>query len=279
MNFKKFNGTTWEPVLHKIYGSGTDSLTAFPAVIQASGEPLTDYTIYGNTVQDGTPSPQNPVDVVGVGELETSGEHAGQYKIPILSANTTTHVYLGEVQTMRKIKKLVLDGTETWYLYSAGVVYQFYTQGKRIGGVALSSAYSTIAPYGMTASNRNGNYGCYTVTSGDEIALQMYGAKDDFPSQTEWKSYLATQYANGTPVIVWYVLAEPETGIVNEPLMKIGDYADTVSYAQAGVTIPTYDGDNTIIFGTSVQPSAMSATFKGWHPVQGAKQYDGSEWR
>ena len=78
---------------------------------------------------------------------------------------------------------------------------------------------------------------------------------------------------------IWYVLAKPETGIVNEPLHKIGDYADTISLEQAGVAIPTSDGDNTISFGTTVQPSGMSATFKGWHAVQGAKQYDGSEWR
>lgn len=67
MNFKRFNGSTWETVRHKIYGSGTDSLTAFPAMIQAAGEPLTDYTIYGNTLQNGTPTPEAPVDVVGCG--------------------------------------------------------------------------------------------------------------------------------------------------------------------------------------------------------------------
>jgi hypothetical protein len=101
----------------------------------------------------------------------------------------------------------------------------------------------------------------------------------DFTDVTDFKSFLAAQYANGTPVTVWYVLAEPETAVVNEPLHKIGIYEDTITMAQAGVTIPTFDGDNTISFGTSVQPSGMSATFKGWHPVQGAKQYDGNDWR
>ena len=46
--------------------------TALPFIpygfkLQASGEPLTDYTISGNTVQDGTPTPEAPVDVVGCG--------------------------------------------------------------------------------------------------------------------------------------------------------------------------------------------------------------------
>lgn len=37
-------------------------------------------------------------------------EPYGQYKIPILSNSTTTPIYLGEVQSTRRIKKLVLTG-------------------------------------------------------------------------------------------------------------------------------------------------------------------------
>ena len=71
------------------------------------------------------------------------------------------------------------------------------------------------------------------------------------------KEYLAAQYAAGTPVTVWYVLAKPETAIVNEPIMKIGDYADTVSFAQAGVTIPTVNGENVLDVPTTVPPSEV----------------------
>lgn len=76
-----------------------------------------------------------------------------------------------------------------------------------------------------------------------------------------WIAYLQQQYTAGTPVTVWYVLAEPETGIVNEPLMKIGDYADTISSAQAGVTIPTVNGENVLDVPTEVPPSEV--TIKG----------------
>ena len=135
MNFKKFNGSTWETVRHKRYGSGTESLTAFPAVIQASGDPLTDYTIYGNTG--------------GVGDLD-----GDRYVIPVTSGGVTTNLY-------------------------------------------------TDSPLGLT---------------------------------------------------------------------------DTLTYTDTGIAIPTFDGDNTITFGTSVQPSGMSATFKGWHAVDAPKAYDGNDW-
>ena len=199
------------------------------------------------------------------------------YKIPVVtSADGTepiiTPIYLGEVETTRKIKKLVLTGEETWFLYSSNNVHQFYTQDMAIGGVASSSAYSTIAPYGMTANNRNGNYGCYTVTKGDEIAFQMYGSKADFPAQTEWKTYLAAQYAAGTPVTVWYVLATPEIGIVNEPLMKIGNYADEVS----NISIPTITGKNIVDVETVLKPSEVSFNYAGWHTAVVHKRINGA---
>lgn len=136
MQFKKFNGTTWETMQHKIYGSGAEQLASFPAKIQAAGEPLTDYTIYGNTG--------------GVGDFD-----GNRYVIPVTSGGVTTNLY-------------------------------------------------TNSPLGLT---------------------------------------------------------------------------DTLTYTDTGIALPTFDGDNAITFGTTIQPSGMSATFKGWHPVQGAKQYDGSEWR
>ena len=39
--------------------------------------------IIGNTVQDGTPTPENPVEIQSVGELVTEGEYTGKYKIPV----------------------------------------------------------------------------------------------------------------------------------------------------------------------------------------------------
>ena len=273
MDFKKRVNGSWTDTPNYIMGTSTDTITTLPANIYTN-----DTTMFvglkGNMEQSGTPTPNSPIMPQETGDLETTGEKAGQYKIPISSANTTTSIYLGEVETTRKIKKLVLTGDEAWYLYSSGVVHQFYTQGNRIGGVANSSVYSTIAPYGMTANNRNKKYGCYTVTNGDEIAFQMYGSKDDFPTQTEWKAYLAAQYAAGTPVIIWYVLATPTTGIVNEPLRKIGDYADTVS----GITIPTITGANTIDVDTTLKPSEVSVNYKGWHPVSALHKFNGSSW-
>lgn len=377
MNFKRFNGSTWETVQHKIYGSGTDSLTAFPAVIQASGEPLTDYLISGNAVQDGTPSPESPVDVVGCGvrtenlldestASDVDATHinynknspiiltAGQtytfscdtacdglyirsatddsnlasknesatltytpqvnvgvyvrvwnrngianlipmlnlgstalpyepygYKLSLTVNGTEYPIYLGQVETTRRIRKYEFTGEENGTIYSTGTSrkgIEITGISGVIGGtadVAILAICTHYNPDRRTNLYRNTYNGISNAYQNDKVIFY------DASCQTveAFRQFCAQQYAAGTPVTVWYVLAEPETGIVNESLMKIGDYADTITMTQAGEIIPTLDGDNTITFGTTVQPSAMSATFKGWHPVQEAKVYDGEEWR
>lgn len=88
-----------------------------------------------------------------------------------------------------------------------------------------------------------------------ELSPDGYETKEE--ALADFKAYLAAQYAAGTPVTVWYVLATPETAVVNEPLMKIGEYADSMSRTQTGIDIPTVVGQNTLDVLTTVKPSSM----------------------
>ena len=169
------------------------------------------------------------------------------YKIPISSANTTTPVYLGEVQTTRKIRKLVLDGTENWYEGTPNYYIFINVQGSG-EGIPNSDALCTHAENGVVVNN-NGT--------------ALFFKKSVFvqSSLADFKTYLQQQYANGTPVTVWYILAESETGIVNEPLMKVSNYADSIS----GISIPTTAGADTLSVDTTLQPSEVTANYHGWH--------------
>lgn len=175
------------------------------------------------------------------------------YKIQISCAGQTTTVYLGEVPTVRRIKKLVLDGTEEWQTY--GQVSNTYrvsiNDAQSIGNPALCSHFENT-PISTISSGK------FTVGS-----TWIYIRYADATDVTDFKAYLAQQYANGTPVTIWYVLANEQTGIVNEPLAKIGDYADELHSEDAGVTIPTVKGSNTLTVETDLQPSEMSITYKG----------------
>ena len=184
------------------------------------------------------------------------------YKIPISSGGVTTNIYLGSTQTVRAIKKYVITGDENWTSAGGGAFY------------ALSiSPYMTDRNDLMCSHFFVGNY------SGALVIGQLRGGGT--PSNTilfnydngaigvdGFKSWLAAQYANGTPVTLWYVLATPETGTVNEPLMKIGDYADALSNA---ASIPTTSGLNTIDVATTLKPSEMSITYDGYKLCKGQR--------
>ena len=219
-----------------------------PLSFTAKGKPLTAWSINGNTVQNGTPTPDNPIMPQGTGDLETVGTKAGQYKIPISSANTTTPIYLGEVETTRKIKKLVLDSAENWKEGTSNY-YIFINVSGKGNCIPNSTALSTHTEKGVVANN-NGT------------ALFFKKSVFIHSSLADFKTYLAQQYAAGTPVTVWYVLATEETAVVNEPLMKIGDYADTLSMEQAGVQIPTINGTTVIDVDTAVKPESMTIKYR-----------------
>lgn len=183
------------------------------------------------------------------------------YKIPISSANTTTPVYLGEVETTRKVYKYTFTGQEEWARPASNIF--------RIGisGYLRQSDYTPICTHykgqsAVSATSELGDYSCAFLVSSSGNNY-FYICDLNYDAYTDFKSYLATQYAAGTPVTVWYVLAAPETVTINEPLMKIGDYADTLSKEQAGVDIPTNNGSTTVDVNTTVKPSEVYIKYMG----------------
>jgi hypothetical protein len=63
---KKYNGSTWEHSLRKL-ATATDTFTTLPVDVYADGNNAT-VGISGNTVQNGTPTPDNPIMPQGCGE-------------------------------------------------------------------------------------------------------------------------------------------------------------------------------------------------------------------
>lgn len=176
------------------------------------------------------------------------------YKIPISSGQQTTNIYLGSTQTTRQIKKFVLTGNDggTWIRNEAITSGNaFLNRDIFIGYKAnVLSGYCTHYPNATAITDTVG------VFFGNNINF-ITAFSEGLDTVDKWYNYLRQQYAAGTPVTVWYVLATPETATVNEPLMKIGDYADTVSYEQAGVQIPTLHGNTVIDVETTPKPSQM----------------------
>lgn len=228
-----------------------------PITFIADGSPLTAWNMLGNGQQTGTPTPYNPITPDFVGTLD-----GADWTIPIICAEHTETVNLGAVQTVRKIRKLVLTGTET---ISGEIDYNrffFSIMDMRGEGVRLTKLYCTHyqnisdgRPLGSVPDNS-------IYTGGGADIQKVFIKTTDYTTVANFKSYLVAQYDAGTPVVLWYVLAEPTTGIVNEPLAKIGDYADELHSEDAAVTIPTVKGSNTFTVDTTLQPSEITITGK-----------------
>ena len=94
----------------------------------------------------------------------------------------------------------------------------------------------------------------------------------NYSSLDDYKSYVATQYSSGNPICVWYVLETPQTNIIlNEPIRKIGDYADTVTAAN----VPTTGTAEQFDVQTTLKPSEVSLTYHGWHEHEDTKYTQG----
>lgn len=224
------------------------------------GLPVKVKSLLGNAVQNGTPTPDAPITPEFVGTLD-----GADWKILITNTGQTTNVYLGQVQTVRRIKKLVLTGEETGWSEN--------TSGTNTFRGALTLQYEN-----MTGADGFCSHNIYKISgiSVDEEACSCcHGAlyfrisKTIASNVAAFKQWLSQQYAAGTPVTVWYVLTTPETGIVNEPLVKIGDYADELNNTVATLPeIPTTSGQNTLTVDTTLAPSSLTIKghIKEWQP-------------
>ena len=117
--------------------------------------------------------------------------------------------YLADDGIHHKKKQIVLDGTEKWTLTARDNYYAFWVLNTDVYG-ALEKAHKKICTHFKYSSNG------YTSANLNSLCENTYNRamflfKIDFCTTVEeWKSWLAQQKANGTPVIVEYELAEEE---------------------------------------------------------------------
>lgn len=345
----------WNEVMYRQYGFN-ETLSPIPSTVFSQGDGIDSSTVYGNTVQDGTPAPDAPVSVNGVGDrtgnlfddrniitIANLGDRygvilpTGTYSIynetdnivyygtidfqsrhiaceahstatvtlytdpnttcgflmalnaasqggvtivsgstppssyepygcilPIKVDNTTITVPLNTTQSIRYIQKLVLTGDESYTINTVSGHTRF---GLNRGVYATADhTIGFCTHYQYTYQNLN------NVVYHDSTANSIYIFDDRYTSTDTFKQYLQQQYASGTPVTVYYVLATPQTSIVNEPLMKIGNYVDSVSYTS---NIPTTSGQNEIDVDTQIKPSKIDITYNAFRR---AKSYKNNRW-
>lgn len=212
----------------------------------------------------GGQTPLSETTMLNIGSTTLPYEPYG-IKIPILSGSTTTNVYLGEVQSVRHIRKYEFTGQESgWGKTSTGRMRCALPNSPLKGEVCFCSHY--VGTNTNQISSINDGECTISVSAYDFV---VYDA--DYTTYEDYVTWVAQQYANGTPVCIWYVLATETTGIVNEPIRKIGDYSDSVT-----ASIPVIVGSDTVDIDTSLKPSAVSAPSLSWGSGEDHKYSSGS---
>lgn len=165
------------------------------------------------------------------------------YIVPGTSAPATYSPYIGSTTTLilletvygGEVDAVTGEGQETWALLTLTGEEQshiyttlFYLDLNALGAYNLTTGVCSHYSY-TTYGN-----GAIGVTSGDNNAAVVYSPHGAYEISeaglAAWKSYLAAQYAAGTPVQVAYKLASPASFL-----------------ATGGGTIPTVKGTNTLL--------------------------------
>jgi hypothetical protein len=147
-----------------------------------------------------------PYIVPGTTAPTTYAPYTGQ-----TAALTLPHtIYGGEVDAVtgegHKTWELVtLDGTERWMRQDHAT--SNYSCSIKPAANSITNCLCSMLPWKMYAYSSNGNEGYFAFESSGERV--HFCATETWETVDAWKSYLAAQYAAGTPVQIAYKLAEP----------------------------------------------------------------------
>lgn len=169
----------------------------------------------------------------------------GDYVDSVVSSGTATY----------NIQKLVLTGNEDWSLLGRDTGRTVFSTALTEGSTVCMCTHIEYKATYTTELNRivipNAKNALY-------ISIDDTVISGGTPTATDFKTWLASQYAAGTPVTVYYVLATAATESVTAP------------------TIPTTGGTATIDVDTTVKPSELDLTYHGWHSHEPLKRENGS---
>lgn len=250
-----------------------------PLQIDGIGKSLKNYTIYGNTIQNGTPTPDNPVEVQAVGDRT---ENLFDYDSQIKSLATKGYYINADGEEVYNTAWYITDyikiygdtisfnnvsGTKPAVcLYDENFVF--------IKGEAFSNRHS------LTVETSGASHVRFSFIAADSNIMLNLGTEPLPYEPYGYKIPITTESEGGTESIT-------TTVYLDKPLYKSGDYADFVEYSTQTTTrycgvddsgvfllespvtesvtlpkIPTLDGTTVIDVETTVKPSKMDIKYK-----------------
>ena len=262
----KLYSTYLDAICDKVAESRVIELSGIPPLsFTAKGKPLTAWSITGNTVQNGTPTPDNPVEVQGVGDYDSE---TGLYRIPVVTRGKNLF-NCNDEPTLSKLTKM--------YTISNLDINKYYTCStsfEKIPGVELASLYFAG---GNSTSNgvwkntpktfkpdANGQINVYVRH------IASYGAPAIFDKVISGEiTIMVEEGSTATPYEPYH---EPITTPIYLPAPL---YSGEVMRSDGTITrsdgttetftapqIPTLNGTTVIDVDTAVKPESMTIKYK-----------------
>lgn len=152
------------------------------------GWTMIDEIIVGTVTQNGTPTPSNPI-------YPTFYENNGMVLRAVGNVADLYNVATGIIT--RRIGVRALDGTEPFLIHSPTSTFHW-----DIGPSGIVESATILCTHYVSATS-----GDLTIQGGNSWRVQIRDS--NFETYADFKQFLADQYANGTPVTIYYPLAEP----------------------------------------------------------------------
>ena len=226
-----------------------------PLVLQgAIANSLQYVKAFGGTEQNGTPTPDTPMDIVcnnGVLKVNSQGQIYTDGTVETIkdSLNNTATVEMllkvGDYQDVqeilsgavtRKIGVKVLDGTEDW-VKGQSFYCNTLTRALQADHSCYCTHYQGIMNNSAVVTDSNTCRVGYHI--GSDIIwdrLYIYADRSLYATAQDFANYLAQQYAAGTPVIVIYPLATPTTESVAGQTLQVKTGDNVLEITQASLT-------------------------------------------
>ena len=257
-----------------IYRGTSPALTATTGIAQShtiadispTWQGLRGVTMYGDTPQIGTPTPETPIPLVSVTDPTvtvdtTSAALAGITLNGVGAVKDTVDVTDDKVILTQRVQKRIFNGTESWNL-----------QGTNANGIisfsfvfAYVSAPTTTAPpslashipYGGTglAATTQRSHFIQKTTSAEVLYVRLY--ESDIPDLAAYKAWLAAQYSGGTPLTGVYAATTPTVTDIT------GTSSGQALLALRGTyptTVITCDTDCTIAYNQDINKAFQNLT-------------------
>lgn len=182
----------------------------------------------------------------------------------------TLNLATGDVT--RTIKKLVLTGSESNWQNNIA-----FSNGYAYFNSSITTDYMAqiegICSHMTATTDLQATEGVYYGNNINFITNTNMGLDSTY----KWQQYLSEQYANGTPVILCYVMTSPETDTISVPTGLTGTVNGYLT--QSGTPTPTnpiYPTANNVTMWANYTPNKYNGA--AWQAATGQPEQYNSSW-